>query len=238
MVRVAPGVRISPSTTGFASGASTKRAATPRFSRILTIDSALRRTLAVSVETLGIASRPMNSSTIWRSCALRQSRAALAAGLLCAHAIAAANAPSQNFILSPDSCLLCSYSHFPPILKRFRDRDFVGKLEVAANRNAHCDARHLQPERLYESRKICRRGLAFHRWIGRQNNFLCLAAADAIQQSFDLELLRPDATQRRDRAIEHVIQTLESARGLDRQNVVRLFDHANLRPVADLRDRR
>src|ERR1051326_7117158 len=224
MVRTAPGVRISPNTTGFAPGASTSRAATPRFSRILTIASALRRTLAVSLETLGIVSRPMNSSTIWRSCALRQSRAALAAGLLCAHAIAAANAPSQNFILSPDSCLLCSYSHFPPILKRFRDRDFIGKLEVAADRNAHGDARHLQPERLYESRKISRRGLAFHRWVGRQNNFLCLAAADTFQQPLDLQLLGTDAAQRGNRAVQHVIETRKSSGGFDGQDVMRFLD--------------
>src|SRR5207253_520205 len=42
-----------------------------------------------------------------------------------------------------------------------------------------------------------------------------------------LEVVRPDALQRRQRAHEHVIRTLEVARFLDRRHVLRLLDDAD-----------
>ena len=42
------------------------------------------------------------------------------------------------------------------------------------------------------------------------------------------ELFRADAAQRRNGAVQHVIEPAKLARGLDRQNVMRLFHHADL----------
>ena len=84
MVRVAPGVRISPKTTGLPPGTDTSEAAMPRFFIKAAIASALRWMSSRSRAMFGSASSPMSSSTIARSCCCRQLRAAAAAGLVCA----------------------------------------------------------------------------------------------------------------------------------------------------------
>src|SRR5580704_81256 len=80
MVRRALGVRISPYTAGGAPGTSSSLAFTPRFSKIFTMASALRRTLGASEARLGIVNRSKNSETMACSWAWRQERAAWAAG--------------------------------------------------------------------------------------------------------------------------------------------------------------
>ena len=53
------------------------------------------------------------------------------------------------------------------------------------------------------------------------------ACADARQQALDLQVVRTDALQRRQRAHQHVIHALELARLLDRRDVLRLLDDAD-----------
>ena len=53
------------------------------------------------------------------------------------------------------------------------------------------------------------------------------AVADAREQALDLQVVRADALQRRQRAHQHVIHALELARLLDRRHVLRLFDDAD-----------
>ena len=55
-----------------------------------------------------------------------------------------------------------------------------------------------------------------------------LAGREAAEEPFDLQLLRSDSAERRDRATQHVVQAFVSACGFDRQNVVRLINYANL----------
>ena len=57
-------------------------------------------------------------------------------------------------------------------------RDFVGVLEVAADRHAHRDPRHLDAERLQQPREIDRGRLAFDVGVGREDD-LVDAVADA-----------------------------------------------------------
>src|ERR1700734_2861232 len=81
MVRVAPGVRISPNTTGLAPGTETSRGKMPRFFIMLATASAFREILARSPVTFGIETSATNSSTISRSCRCRHWWALIADGL-------------------------------------------------------------------------------------------------------------------------------------------------------------
>jgi hypothetical protein len=60
-----------------------------------------------------------------------------------------------------------------------------------------------------------------------RDHLLHFAALHPLQQTLDAQLLRPDAAQRRDGAVQHMIQALELPRGLDGQNIVRLLHHAD-----------
>ena len=93
--------------------------------------------------------------------------------------------------------------------------------------NAHGDARHLYSQRLQQARQVDRRGFAFHRGIGGHDDFLNFALSDPLHQALDLQRFRPDAAQRRKRAVQHVVAALELARGFDAHDVVRLFHHAD-----------
>src|ERR1700730_14638289 len=63
--------------------------------------------------------------------------------------------------------------------------DLVGVLNVAAHRDSHRDARHLQPLPAELSREIGRRGFALHRGIGGQNHFIHLPAIHSPHQVGD-----------------------------------------------------
>src|ERR1022692_767913 len=81
MVRVAPGVRISPNTTGLAPGTETSRGKMPRFFIMLATASAFRGILVWSPVTFGIETSETNSSTISRSYRCRHWCALIADGL-------------------------------------------------------------------------------------------------------------------------------------------------------------
>ena len=68
--------------------------------------------------------------------------------------------------------------------------------------------------------------------IRRDNHFFDLAFRDAVHQTLDLQLLRPDAAQRRQRSAQHVIETVELPRHFDAHDIVRLLHHADDLPVA------
>ena len=61
---------------------------------------------------------------------------------------------------------------------------------------------------------------------------LAAALVDALEELADLEPLGPDAVDRADRAVEHVVAAAELAGPLDRQHVERLLDDAQLAVVA------
>ena len=106
-------------------------------------------------------------------------------------------------------------------------REVVGVLEIAADRDAGGDARDAHAERLQQPRQVDRRRLAFDRRVGGEDHFLDAAGADARQQALDLQVVGPDALQRRDRAHQHVIQAAEAAGAIDDADVLRLFDDAD-----------
>jgi hypothetical protein len=85
----------------------------------------------------------------------------------------------------------------------------------------------LHAERLQQLRQIDRRRFAFHRRIGRHDDFFDAALRDAVDQALDLQLLRPDAAQRRQRAAQHVIEPVELAGDFDADDVIRIFHHAD-----------
>src|SRR5262245_56093251 len=122
-------------------------------------------------------------------------------------------------------------SDLAPALERFVHRHLVGIVEVAADRHAHGDARHLDPERLEQSRQVDGGRLAVNIRIGREDDFAG-AGADALQQALDLEIVWSDSLQRRERAHQDVVDALELAGLLDRGDVLRLLDDADYVVVA------
>src|SRR6266545_7287729 len=122
--------------------------------------------------------------------------------------------------------------NLPSPFQRFRHRDLVGVLEIAADgeperqsRGAHLD----RPELLGD---VERRRFALDVRVRGHDDFAHAAAAHALQQSVDVDVLRPDALERRERAEEDVEEALEIARPLDRGNVERFLDDADDRGVA------
>src|SRR5579872_5914204 len=75
-------------------------------------------------------------------------------------------------------------SDFAPALERLVHRHFVGVFEVAADGQAHRDARDADAERLQQAREINRRRLALDVGIGGENHF-GHAAADPLEQALD-----------------------------------------------------
>src|SRR5436190_13949275 len=69
-----------------------------------------------------------------------------------------------------------------PALERFVHRHLVGIVEVAADRYAHGDARHLHTERLEQARQVKRGRLTVYIRIGREDD-LADADADALEQA-------------------------------------------------------
>jgi hypothetical protein len=117
--------------------------------------------------------------------------------------------------------------HVPAPFHRFHHRDFVGILEIRAYRNAHCDSRDTYAERLDQLREIHRRRLAFRGGIGSDDDFLDRAALKPLDEAPDLQLIGPDALQRRKCATEYVIKSVELPRFLDGLDIRGFFDHAD-----------
>ena len=96
------------------------------------------------------------------------------------------------------------------------------------------------PTRALEPLGQVHRGrLALERRVRREDDLLdrvavALRVIGAGEQLPDLETVRPDAVDRRDRAMEDVVEALELGRPLEREDVERLLDHAQLEHVARL----
>src|SRR4051812_24606696 len=105
-----------------------------------------------------------------------------------------------------------------PTLQRSAERELVGVLEVAADRQARGDAGDLEAERLKHPRQVHRRDLALSVGVGADDDLLDALGPDARQQLPDLELFGADTLERAHRAEQHVISTMELARALDRHD--------------------
>src|SRR6185436_18040081 len=69
--------------------------------------------------------------------------------------------------------------------------------------------------------------LALDGGVGGEDDLAHGVAAEALEQSADLEILRTDAVERRQRALQHVIPAAKATRAIDRDQIAGLLDHAN-----------
>jgi hypothetical protein len=107
---------------------------------------------------------------------------------------------------------------------RFQHRHFIRVFEIGANGNTDTDARDAHAERLEELREINGSSFAFSGGVGGDDDFVHAAAFEALDQGFDVELLRAAALKGRKRAAEDVVHTAVGAGLFDSENVVWLFD--------------
>src|SRR5579862_718374 len=85
-----------------------------------------------------------------------------------------------------------------PAFERFGDRDLIGVIQIAADWQPVCQARHRNAERKQQAREIKRRRLALGIGIRRENDLAWILAADALYELLDVQLRRPDAVHGRD----------------------------------------
>src|SRR5579863_4826742 len=72
--------------------------------------------------------------------------------------------------------------HVPPAFHSLEHGDFVGVLDVAADRDSHGNSSDLHSRALQLLREINRGGFAFDRRIGRDDNFIDIAGIDTGYQ--------------------------------------------------------
>src|SRR5208337_2314857 len=121
----------------------------------------------------------------------------------------------------------CGRLNVAAALHGLQHGDFVGVLEVRSNRDSHGDARDADAERLDQLREIDGCGFTFRGRVRRHDDFLDRATLEALDEAPDLQLVRTDALQGRERTAENMIETVELARFFDGLNICRLFDDAD-----------
>src|SRR6202521_5842250 len=117
-------------------------------------------------------------------------------------------------------------------LERANQRHVVGVFEVAANRQAAGDAGHHRHMRSEQVGQVHGGRLSLEVRIGGQDHLLDPAGGHPHDQFAGSDLLRTDAVDRADGAVQHVVPTAILASPVDRQDVERLLDHADARRVA------
>src|SRR3954451_1753466 len=107
-----------------------------------------------------------------------------------------------------------------PSLERSAERDLVGVLEVAADRQAGGDPGDLQAHRPQQPGEVGGRGLPLEVGVGRDDDLGDHAVGEPGHQLTGAQVVRPDAVDRADRAAQHVVPAAELARLLDRDDVL------------------
>ncbi len=79
--------------------------------------------------------------------------------------------------------------------------------------------------------QVLRRSLPFHGRIGCQDDFLHASTLDAFEQWLDLQVIRADAFYGRENPLQDVVLSFVSAYAFQRQQIQRLLDHADNRPI-------
>ena len=122
-------------------------------------------------------------------------------------------------------------SYFATPFERSGHCDFVRVFNVAAGRHACRDAGDADRVGLEEvgEERCC--GFAFKRGAGGEDGFVDLAALGACGEGTGAQVFRADAVQRRQRAVQHVIDAVV-VRAFDDGDAGRLFDDANLALIA------
>src|SRR5919202_3326998 len=121
--------------------------------------------------------------------------------------------------------------HLAPAGERSAERDLVGVLEVAADRQAAREPGHAHTA----AKAVCEvrgRGLAGHVRIGREHDLLDAVRLHAAEQLVDPKVLWFDAVEGRERAAEDVVEAAELVRPLERDEVDGLLDDADESVVA------
>ena len=90
----------------------------------------------------------------------------------------------------------------------------------------------LRPRGLEQPAEVHGRGLALDVGVGAEDHLGDPLGVDAGQQLLDPQLIRSDAVDRADRALEHVVATVELVGPLDGDEVAGLLHHADHRRVA------
>src|SRR5262249_8265491 len=93
----------------------------------------------------------------------------------------------------------------------------------AADGQAARDPGDPKADRPQQLGEVDRRGLALDARVRGEDDLLDAAAVEARQELAHLEVLRPDAVERGERAEEHVIAPAELAGALEGQEIVGLF---------------
>ena len=119
-----------------------------------------------------------------------------------------------------------------PLLDRRRQRALVEIIELAADRHAVREPRHLHVRVVQQFGDVMRGGLAVDRGVERQDHFLHLRLVRARDQRVDGQILRADAVERRQRAAEHVIAAVDRVRALQRPQIGDVGHHHDDRLVA------
>src|SRR3989440_745358 len=114
------------------------------------------------------------------------------------------------------------------------DRDLVRVLEVAAHGEPTGDTGHPEPQRLEQPGEVHRRRFAFDVRVGGEDHLFDALVVHPRQELLDLQLFRPDALDRRDRAQQHVVTAAVLLGPLDGDDVTRFLDDAQQRGVASI----
>ena len=95
---------------------------------------------------------------------------------------------------------------------RRRERALVEIIELAADRHAVREPRHLHVGVVQQVGDVVRGGLAIDRGVEREDDLLHRRIVRARDQRIDGQVLRADAVERRERAAEHVIARVDAPR--------------------------
>src|SRR5438093_3088619 len=122
--------------------------------------------------------------------------------------------------------------NLPSAFESLRHRNLIGVFEIAADRKSEREPRRAHAKRTKLLGQIERGRFAFDVRIGRDDDLANAPALNAPQQAADVDILRPDSLERRERTEEHVKHASEVARLLDRRDVEGLLDHTDDRRIA------
>src|SRR5262245_38708475 len=124
---------------------------------------------------------------------------------------------------------------FAPLQQRLGYRAGVDVLELAAEGHAAGDPAHPQLPRPQHFRHVVGGGLAFIGEIRRQDDFLHLAAAGALEQLVETDVARADPVEGRETPHEHEIHARIAQGLLDHRQIGRGLHDAKQRSVATRR---
>src|SRR5579862_1454019 len=139
---------------------------------------------------------------------------------------ASATSGTVSCTVMAESCL----GHLSTARERSSERHFVGVFEVAADREAAREARDANAI-AKPAREIGRGRLAGRVRVRGEHDLDHAVALDAVEELVDPQVLRFDPVERRERPAEDVVEAAVLRRPLDRDEVDRLLDDADRRPV-------